>query len=79
MEIDELRELASTRVRAGQLPPWRPGRFFGGPGNGERCDVCHGRIGPASVAIEVSRPQENTLTFHTACFRAYNDSIARSA
>lgn len=79
MEIDELRELASSRVRAGQLPPQRPGRFFGGPGNGERCDVCHGRIGPASVAIEVDRVDESTLTFHATCFRAYNDSIARRA
>lgn len=78
MEIDELRELASNRVRTGQLPAARPGRFFGGPGNGERCNVCDGRIGPASVAIEVDRPEQDALTFHATCFRAYNESIARA-
>lgn len=79
MEAEHLQHVARTRIANGQLPTGRPTRFFGGPGNGESCNLCDERIGLASVSIEVEQASDVSLNFHANCYRAYVQASASSA
>jgi hypothetical protein len=66
---DTLRLTVCRKLAAGSLPHNHITRFWGGPSNGEECDVCETAIRADQLLMECISTQHNQgLQFHVECF-----------
>ena len=71
MEAEALRLLIRSKLNDGCLPYNSMPRFWGGRGNGERCDACEALITNQQLVIEgvASKHTDKKPTqFHVKCF-----------
>ena len=52
MDVEALRLLIRSNLNDGRLPYDSMPRFWGGPGDGEQCDVCDTRITKEQLVME---------------------------
>ena len=72
-----LRRLARDAVHEQRLPPRRPDRMWGGPGNGQRCAICTGVLTPDEMGFDLefagNGPGGSPVNYpvHVRCFAAW--------
>jgi hypothetical protein len=64
-----------AKIAAGRLPAPRdlPSMTWAGSGRGSRCDGCDRWIRDTETQYETDIPMTQTLRFHRACFRAWQE------
>jgi hypothetical protein len=74
MEDCTLRLLIRSKLAAGRLPQDSIPRMWGGPGNGECCDVCEETITRAQFVMEgVSNAEGGRgVQLHVRCFQVWD-------
>jgi hypothetical protein len=81
MEAEALRLLIRSKLEDGRLPYNSMPRFWGGPGDGERCDACDTRITKEQLAMEgiaSTHTDEKPIQFHVKCFYAWDAERRRA-
>ena len=79
-----LRQLARDVVREQRLPPRRPDRMWGGPGNGQRCAICTGVLDKEEMGFDLefagAGPAGSAINHavHVRCFAAWEFERDRS-
>jgi hypothetical protein len=68
MDQPTLRLLIRDKLRNGGLPHNSIPRIWGGPGNGETCDVCEKIILKTQFVMEGRREGGDGVKFHVECF-----------
>jgi len=75
MEIEALRRLIRSKLNDGRLPYDSMPRFWGGPGDGEQCDVCDTLITKEQLVMEGIASvftSKKPVQFHVRCFYAWD-------
>ena len=73
-----LRQKARAAIRSGKLPPTRPDRRFGGPGNGTECAVCGEPVERHQMGFEIEfnrhgvAPGLDRYHLHPRCYAAWD-------
>ena len=64
-----------AKIAAGRLPAPRdlPSMTWAGSGRGGRCEGCDRWIRDTDTQYETDIPMTQTLRFHRACFRAWQE------
>ena len=74
METEGLRLLIRKKLHSGRLPYNHLPRFWGGPSNGELCDVCEILIeGTVMEGISSVTSGRKPLQMHILCFALWDD------
>ena len=69
MDIDGIRSCVRRKLASGELPNDHIPRFWGGPSDGELCDVCEEAIRADQLLMEaISTTNNQGLQFHVVCF-----------
>jgi hypothetical protein len=77
-----LREKAQEAIRNGKLPAVKPGRTWGGPGNGTRCSMCGEPVTQGQMELEIEYRRAGTTPgldkyyLHVRCFAVWESVIA---
>jgi hypothetical protein len=81
MDPELLRRLVSEKLADGRLPLNSIPRVWGGPGNGETCDVCEAAVTPHEFIMEgISlAPGKRPLQMHVGCFHLWDDERRRGS
>ena len=79
MNPDTLRRLVNEKLTDGRLPLNSIPRVWGGPGNGETCDVCETPVTHLEFIMEgISlAPDKKPLQMHVGCFHLWDDERRR--
>ena len=75
MEAEDLRLLIRSKLNDGSLPYDSMRRFWGGRGNGERCDACEALITKEQFVIEGAasmHTDKKPTQFHVKCFYVWD-------
>jgi len=75
MEANAVRLLIQEKLNDGRLPYDSMPRFWGGAGNGERCDACDEAIPKEELVMEgiASTPSDKKpIQFHVVCFQLWD-------
>ena len=79
MNIDALRAIVRRRLRDGSLPMNNIPRVWGGPGNGETCDVCASVVTKAEFVMDViSATDGRGVRLHVECFSVWESERAQA-
>jgi hypothetical protein len=70
-----LREKAQEAIRSGKLPAVKPGRTWGGPGNGTRCSMCGEPVTQGQMELEIETGLDKYY-LHVRCFAVWECEIA---
>jgi hypothetical protein len=74
MKVENLRLLIREKLQDGRLPHERISRVQSRPADGEKCDVCEGRITMAQFVVTgtilVGR---GSIQLHVDCFQVWDD------
>ena len=73
---DAIRALIRRKLHDGRLPLNSVSRFWGGPADGEVCDVCDKPITKQQLVLEGIGTLGNNkkpIHFHLLCFELWND------
>ena len=71
---DAIRTLIRRKLRDGRLPFTSVSRFWGGPADGEVCDVCEKPITKQQLVLEgIASLDKKQIHFHVLCFELWND------
>jgi hypothetical protein len=70
-----LREKAQEAIRSGKLPAVKPGRTWGGPGNGTRCSMCGEPVTQGQMELEIETGLDKCY-LHVRCFAVWECEIA---
>lgn len=69
MDAELIRSIARRKLASGELPDDHIPRFWGGPSDGEHCDVCEEAIRGEQLLMEcISTATNQGLQFHVECF-----------
>ena len=69
MDSEGIRTMARQKLASGELPHDHIPRFWGGPPDGEDCDVCEEAIRADQLLMEcISAATNRGLQFHVECF-----------
>ena len=69
MDVDRIRSIVGRKLTSGELPNDHIPRFWGGPSDGELCDVCEEAVRADQLIMECISTQTNQgLQFHVECF-----------
>ena len=71
MDAQEIRLIVRRKLQDGRLPYDSMPRFWGGPGDGEHCDVCDTLITKEQLVMEGIASvftNEKPVQFHVQCF-----------
>ena len=71
MESEALRLVIRSKLNDGRLPYDSMPRFWGGPGDGEQCDVCETLITKEQLVMEGIASvfsNKKPVQFHVRCF-----------
>jgi hypothetical protein len=75
MEAQSIHLLIREKLKDGRLPYDSMPRFWGGPGNNERCDACDTLISKQQLVMEgvSSTPTDKKpVQFHVLCFQIWD-------
>ena len=75
VEAPAIRLLIREKLKDGRLPYDSMPRFWGGPGNNERCDACDALITTQQLVLEgiSSTPTDKKpVQFHVVCFHLWD-------
>ncbi len=75
MEAEDLRLLIRSKLNDGSLPYNSMPRFWGGRGNGERCDACEALITKEQLVMEgiaSTLRDKKPVQFHVRCFHIWD-------
>jgi hypothetical protein len=75
MNADAIRILIRDKLKSGRLPYDSMPRFWGGPGNNERCDACDLLITKVQLVLEgISKvaSDKKPIQFHVVCFQLWD-------
>jgi hypothetical protein len=75
MEAAAIRILIRDKLKDGRLPYNSMPRFWGGPGDGERCDACDLPISKGQLVMEgISKvvSEKKPIQFHVVCFQLWD-------
>lgn len=73
MDIEGIRSMTLRKLSSGELPNDHIPRFWGGPSDGEHCDVCEEAIRADQLLMECISTQTNQgLQFHVECFYVWD-------
>ena len=73
MDVDGIRSCVRRKIASGELPNDHIPRFWGGPSDGELCDVCEEAIRADQLLMEaISTINNQGLQFHVACFYVWD-------
>jgi hypothetical protein len=73
MDQHSLRLLVQRKLASGELPHNSIPRFWGGPSDGEDCDVCEEVIRADQLLMEcISTATNQGLQFHLECLYAWD-------
>ena len=76
MTAEEIRTLIRSKLKDGRLPYDSMPRFWGGQGNGERCDACGMIVTKGELLMEgvskVVNDKEKPLQLHVVCFQLWD-------
>lgn len=76
-----LREKARNAIRTGKLPAVKPGRTWGGPGNGTRCSLCGEPVTQGQMELEIEYRRAGATSgldkyyLHVRCFAVWECEI----
>ena len=71
---DAIRTLIRRKLRDGRLPLSSLSRFWGGPADGEVCDVCDKPITKQQLVLQgIASLDKKPILFHILCFELWND------
>ena len=73
---DAIRTLIRRKLRDGRLPLDSIPRVWGGPADGQACDVCDKPITKQQLVLEGltdTRKDKKPFQFHVTCFELWND------
>jgi len=74
MKIEALRLLIREKLEDGRLPHERISRVQSRPGDGEKCDVCEGRITMAQFVVTGTiLAGRGSIQLHVDCFQVWDD------
>ena len=74
MRIEALRLLIREKLEDGGLPHERISRVQSRPGDGEKCDVCEGRITMAQFVVTGTiLAGRGSIQLHVDCFQVWDD------
>ena len=74
MKIEALRLLIREKLEDGGLPHERISRVQSRPGDGEKCDVCEGRITMAQFVVTGTiLAGRGSIQLHVDCFQVWDD------
>ena len=81
MEADAIRILIRQKLNDGRLPYDSMPRFWGGPGDEERCDACDlpinkGQLVMEGIASQISN--KKPVQFHVICFQLWDHARRES-
>ena len=83
MEADTIRIRIRDKLKTGRLPYDGMPRFWGGPGDGERCDACDLPIAKGQLVMEgISRvvdDKKKPIQFHVVCFQLWDHERRESS
>lgn len=83
MEADAIRIRIRDKLKTGRLPYDSMPRFWGGPGDGERCDACDLLITKEQLVMEgISKVVDNKkkpIQFHVVCFQLWDHERRESS
>jgi hypothetical protein len=69
MDVDVIRSMVCRKLTSGELPNDHIPRFWGGPSDGEFCDVCEETGRADQLLMEGISTQTNQgLQLHVECF-----------
>jgi hypothetical protein len=69
MDSEGIRTMVRQKLDSGELPHDHIPRFWGGPPDGEDCDVCEEAIRADQLLMEcISAATNRGLQFHVECF-----------
>jgi hypothetical protein len=73
MELSDIRSAVRRKLASGELPYDHIPRFWGGPSDGESCDICEEAIQAPHVLMEaISTLTNQGLQFHVECFYVWD-------
>jgi hypothetical protein len=75
MDAATIRILIRDKLEDGRLPYNSMPRFWGGPGNGERCDACGMLITKEQLVMEgisSTISDKKPIQFHVVCFQLWD-------
>jgi hypothetical protein len=75
MDAQEIRLIVRRKLQDGRLPYDSMPRFWGGPSDGEQCDVCDTRITKEQLVMEGIASvftNKKPVQFHVQCFYAWD-------
>jgi hypothetical protein len=75
-EIERLSEIIRGKLNDGKLPYNSIPRIWGGPGQGEQCDVCEVAISAPAFLMEDIAEGGGGVQFHVRCFYLW-DALRR--
>jgi hypothetical protein len=71
---DAIRTLIRRKLHDGRLPLNSLSRFWGGPADGEVCDVCDKPITKQQLVLQgIASLDKKPILFHVLCFELWND------
>jgi len=68
MHRDQRRQIIRQRYLSGELPPYSPGKAFGGMGAGRVCDCCGDVIDQRDIEYEIELPDGRQVLSHIGCW-----------
>jgi hypothetical protein len=81
MEADAIRTLIRQKLNDGGLPYDSMPRFWGGPGDGEKCDACDTLIRKDQLVLEGIASKisdKKPVQFHVICFQLWDHARRES-
>ena len=77
MDVDGIRSIVCRKLISGELPNNHIPRFWGGPSDGELCDVCEEAVRADQLVMEgISTITNQGLQFHVECFYVWDSERA---
>ena len=74
MKIEALRLLIREKLEDGRLPHEGISRVQSGPADGQKCDVCEGRITMAQFVVTGTiLAGRGSIQLHVQCFQIWDD------
>jgi hypothetical protein len=74
MKVENLRLLIREKLQDGRLPHERISRVQSRPADGEKCDVCEGRITMAQFVVTGTiLAGRGSIQLHVDCFQVWDD------
>ena len=69
MDVAVIRSMVCRKLASGELPNDHIPRFWGGPSDGEECDVCEEAVRADQLLMGcISTATNQGLQFHVECF-----------